>query len=160
MWPSGASCGGAGGGARLCRDVGAELSLARLIAGMAGCALLRVSLHGWSAAVLPHGSAGVLASRGARYGGCYCMVGVLPCCRTEQRECVSIDGTHFSFGAWERQAIPQSAFGRQLPLHKGAKKFGIRNAECGIENVAQAAMPVRIPEKPLALRRGASPDAT
>ena len=36
---------------------GAELSLARLIACMAGCALLRLLLHGWDASVLPHGTA-------------------------------------------------------------------------------------------------------
>ena len=85
------------------------MSLARLIECENGCALLWLSLHGCCAAVLPHGSARVLACLDVRCCGCHCMDGVLPCCRTEQRECVSIDGTHFIFGAWERQAIPQSA---------------------------------------------------
>ena len=47
-------------GASLAGVWGAELLLARLIAGEAGCALLWLSQPVWSAAVLPHGSAGVL----------------------------------------------------------------------------------------------------
>ena len=50
-------------GASLAGVWGALLSLACLIECEAGCALLRVLLHGWSAAVLPHGSAGVGMAR-------------------------------------------------------------------------------------------------
>ena len=94
-----------------CEGVGALLSLARLIECENGCALLWLSLHGCCAAVLPHGSARVLACLDVRCCGCHCMDGVLPCCRTEQRECVSVDRTLFMSSARERQAIPQSAFG-------------------------------------------------
>ena len=50
-------------GASLAGVWGAELLLARLIAGEAGCALLWLSQPVWSAAVLPHGSAGVGMAR-------------------------------------------------------------------------------------------------
>ena len=58
------SVGGAGGGgASLAGVWGALLSLACLIECEAGCALLWLIMPVWSAAVLPHGSAGVGMAR-------------------------------------------------------------------------------------------------
>ena len=82
-----------------CRGWGAEFALDPLIACEAGCALLLLLLHGGVLPCCRTGVQGCLAVRSARCCDCHCLS---ECCRAVARK---------SGGAWEQQAIPQSAFG-------------------------------------------------